>query len=79
MLAQVKVPVLLTHHFRAKEPKTNLFLGALSDEQAARVGELIEANGQRFDVQSFPAMGHLMHAQDPDLYARVVTEWVATL
>jgi hypothetical protein len=24
-------------------------------------------------------MGHFMHAQDPDLYARIVTDWIATL
>lgn len=79
MLAQVKTPVLLTHHFRAVEPQTGLFAGALSDEQVARVGELVRGNSQRFDYQSFPEMGHFMHAQDPDLYARVVTDWVAAL
>lgn len=79
MLARVKTPVLLTHHFRGIEPQTGLFAGALSDEQAERVGMLVKANNQRFDYQSFPEMGHLMHAQDPDLYARVVTDWVATL
>lgn len=79
MLAHVKTPVLLTHHSRGIEPVTGLFAGALSDEQAERAGALIQANGQQFDYQSFPAMGHFMHAQDPDLYARVVAEWVATL
>lgn len=79
MLAQVKVPVLMTHHFRAPELIDGKFLGALSDAQAKRVGELITAAGQRYDYQSHPDMGHIMHGQDPDLYARVVTEWVATL
>jgi pimeloyl-ACP methyl ester carboxylesterase len=79
MLAQVKTPVLLTHHSRGVEPQTGLFAGALSDEQAARVGDLVKANGQRFDYQSFPEMGHFMHAQNPDLYARVVTDWIASL
>jgi len=79
MLSQVKVPVLLTHHLRAIEPTTGLFMGALSDEQAARVGELIKARGQRFDYQTFPAMGHSMHGQDPVLYARVASEWIASL
>lgn len=79
MLAHVKTPVLLTHHSRGIEPVTGLFVGGLSDEQAERVGALIRANGQRFDYQSFSEMAHNMHAQDPDLYARVVTEWVATL
>ena len=79
MLAHVKTPVLLTHHFRGIEPVTGLFGGALSDEQAAHAGALVTSNRQRFDYQSFPEMGHFMHAQDPDLYARVVTEWVETL
>jgi pimeloyl-ACP methyl ester carboxylesterase len=79
MLSHVKVPVLMTHHMRAPALVNGRFLGAISDDQAARVGELIKAAGQRFDYQSHPAMGHFMHAQDPDLYAKVVTEWVATL
>ena len=79
MLAQVKTPVLLTHHSRGVEPVTGLFAGPLSDEQAQRAGDLIRAAGQRFEYQSFPDMGHFMHAQDPDLYARIVTEWVASL
>lgn len=79
MLSHVKTPVLLTHHFRGTEPVTGLFAGALSDEQASRAGALVRGNGQRFDYQSYPAMGHFMHGQDPGLYARVVSEWVATL
>ena len=79
MLMQVKVPVLMTHHFRAPGLISGKFLGAISDDQAARVGELITAAGQRYEYQSHPAMGHFMHGQDPDLYARVVTEWIATL
>ena len=35
--------------------------------------------GQRHEYRSHPAMGHSMHGQDPDLYARVVSDWVATL
>lgn len=79
MLRQVKVPVLFTHHFRAPQPIDGKFFGAISDEQAARVGDLVKAAGQRFDYQSHPAMGHAMHSQDPDLYAKIVTEWVASL
>ena len=79
MLAHVKTPVPLTRHSLGVEPVTGLFSGALSDEQAERAGALIRANGQRFDYQSFPEMGHFMHAQDPELYARTVTEWVASL
>ncbi|WP_017669225.1 alpha/beta hydrolase [Sandarakinorhabdus sp. AAP62] len=79
MLAQVKVPVLMTHHYRGIDTESGLFVGALSDEQADRVGELIRGTGQRYECQSFPAMGHMMHMQDPVLYAQVVSDWVATL
>lgn len=79
MLAQVKVPVLMTHHYRGIDAESGLFVGALSDEQAGRVGELVRGTGQRYECQSFPAMGHMMHMQDPALYAQVVSDWVATL
>jgi hypothetical protein len=29
--------------------------------------------------QSFPKMGHSMHGQDPELFAKTVVEWAATL
>jgi len=79
MLASVKVPVLLTHHFRALDPATGAILGALSDAQAARARELVAAAGQRIDYRSFPTMGHSMHGQDPKLFRDVLVEWVGTL
>ena len=42
MLRSVKVPVLLTHHFRMVDGDDGLLMGALSDVQAARVRELLE-------------------------------------
>jgi pimeloyl-ACP methyl ester carboxylesterase len=68
MLASVKVPVLLTHHFHVLDEKTGTLMGALSDLQAARARELIEAAGQPVAYRSFPKMGHAMHAQDPKLF-----------
>jgi hypothetical protein len=41
MLRAVKVPVLLTHHFRNVDADSVLLMGALSDVQAARVRALL--------------------------------------
>jgi pimeloyl-ACP methyl ester carboxylesterase len=79
MIASAKVPVLLTHHFRALDPATGGLLGALTDLQAARVRELVAAAGQRIDYKSFPTMGHSMHGQDPKLFSDTLVEWVASL
>ncbi len=54
-------------------------MGAISDIQAERVRELVEAAGQPFDYQSFPAMGHSMHGQDPALFAKTLTDWALKL
>jgi hypothetical protein len=76
MLKQVKAPVLLTHHFRNVDEKSGRLFGAMSDIQADRVKELVAATGQPFEYQSFPAMGHAMHGQDPALFATTVTTWI---
>ncbi len=79
MLAAVKVPVLFTHHFRRVDETTGLLMGAASDIHIERARALIEAAGQPFDYQSFPAMGHSMHGQDPALFAQTLTEWAMKL
>lgn len=79
MLRSVKVPVLFTHHFRRVDPETGLLMGALSDLQAGRARELLATAGVRVDYRSFGTMGHSMHGQDPELFARTVTEWAETL
>lgn len=79
MLSSVKVPVLLTHHFRMVDEAAGLLMGALSDLQASCVRELVAATGQPIGYQSFPEMGHSMHGQDPELFARVLTEWAGAL
>jgi pimeloyl-ACP methyl ester carboxylesterase len=79
MLAAVKCPVLFTHHFRWLDQKTGTLVGAISDQQVARVRELITSAGQAFVYKSFPEMGHTMHSLDPALFARILTEWAATL
>ena len=40
MLSNVKVPVLLTHHFRRVDEATGLLMGALSDAQAPRAARV---------------------------------------
>ena len=79
MLQQVKVPVLLTHHFHTVDAASGSLLGALADVQAARVRELVAGAGQKIDYRSFPTMAHSMHGQDPKLYCETLLEWAATL
>ena len=79
MLARVKVPVLLTHHFRVVDEAKGRLIGALSDLQAARARELISAAGQPVDYRSFPTMGHSMHGQDPKLFTDTLVDWAARL
>jgi pimeloyl-ACP methyl ester carboxylesterase len=79
MLGSVRVPVLFTHHFRRVDPATGHLLGAIADQQADRVRQLVEAAGQPFTYRSFPEMPHSMHGSDPELYARTVTDWASAL
>jgi pimeloyl-ACP methyl ester carboxylesterase len=79
MLASVRVPVLFTHHFRRVDPATGHLLGAIADQQADRVRQLVEEAGQPFTYRSFPEMPHSMHGSDPELYARTVTDWATAL
>jgi pimeloyl-ACP methyl ester carboxylesterase len=79
MLRSVKVPVLLTHHFRMVDDATGILMGAMTDQQAQRVQALLTEVGVAVEYRSFPTMGHAMHADDPQLYVDTVVEWVATL
>lgn len=78
MLAQVKVPVLMTHHGRTIPP-TGLLIGAISDPQAQKVQELVKGAGQKIDYVSFPSAMHVMHASDPERYVGTLAEWAAKL
>ena len=75
----VKVPVLLTHHFRMVDEATGVLIGALSDLQAARVRAAHRAAGGSVEYRSFPTMGHSMHGQDPRLFTDTLARWAATL
>jgi len=79
MLSRVKVPVLLTHHFRRVDEGTGALMGALSDLQAAHARALIAGTGTPVDYQSFPTVGHSMHGQDPRLFAKTLARWATTL
>jgi pimeloyl-ACP methyl ester carboxylesterase len=79
MLAQVKVPVLLTHHARAVNPSTGQLTGAMSDVQAAKVKEIVTAAGRPFEYLSLPNAAHAMHQADPARFAQALTTWARTL
>jgi pimeloyl-ACP methyl ester carboxylesterase len=79
MLAQVKVPVLLTHHSRRLDEATGVLTGALSDLQARKVGEIIKAAGQPFDYLSLPDAAHAMHETEPARVASSVRDWAKKL
>lgn len=79
MLASVRVPVLLTHHFRMIDAATGQLMGALADVQAAHARALLAAAGCAVDYQSFPTMGHSLHGQDPRLFTDTLVRWAATL
>jgi len=77
MLRSVKVPVLLTHHFRRVDEDTGFLMGALSDLQAKRALELLGEAGVAVEYRSFEQMGHSMHGQDPQLFTDTLVDWSA--
>ncbi|MEV0247421.1 alpha/beta hydrolase [Nocardia sp. NPDC050712] len=79
MLANIKVPMLFTHHFHRRDEQSGMEVGAISDIQVDRVRSLVTAAGQDFTYRSFPEMPHSMHTHQPELYTATVTEWVAGL
>ena len=79
MLAAAKVPMLLTHHMRHVDDSTGTLMGALTDLQARRAGELVKGAGQSFDYVSLPDAAHAMHNAQPERFATVVREWAQKL
>ncbi|HXJ37291.1 MAG TPA: hypothetical protein VMS22_24960 [Candidatus Eisenbacteria bacterium] len=51
----------------------------MSDQQAARVQDLLRAAGVPVEYRSFPDVGHSMHGERPDLYVDTLVEWVESL
>jgi len=76
-LSRANVPVLLTHHAHLLDPETGVLLGALSDLQATKAGELIRTGGAPFAYKSFPKAAHALHATEPAVYASTLKEWLA--
>lgn len=79
MLASVKTPILLTHHARQTNEATGLLIGALTDLQARRAGDMIREAGQPFTYTSLPDAAHAMHASEPQRFATVVGDWAKGL
>jgi pimeloyl-ACP methyl ester carboxylesterase len=80
MLRSVKVPaVLLTHHARVTDDASGFLLGAMSDQQAQRVQDLLTSAGADVRYRSFPDVGHSMHGEKPELYVDTVLDWVEGL
>jgi pimeloyl-ACP methyl ester carboxylesterase len=80
MLRSVKVSsVLLTHHMRIIDEATGFLLGAMSDQQATRVQDLLTGSGVKVDYRSFPDVGHSMHGDRPELYAETLLDWVKSI
>jgi pimeloyl-ACP methyl ester carboxylesterase len=75
MLASVRTPVLLTHHYREIDAETGSLVGAISEEQVRRVGELVTAAGQPFELVDVPDAAHAMHRHDPERFARTIAGW----
>ena len=80
MLRSVKVPdVLLTHHMRVTADDNGFLFGAMSDQQAQRVRDLLSGAGVNVQYRSFPDVAHSMHGTRPELYVETVFEWVTGL
>jgi pimeloyl-ACP methyl ester carboxylesterase len=79
MLASVKVPVLISQHFREIDSDTGGLVGAVSDEQVKHAHALITGAGQPCQVIDLPDMAHGMHAADPNRFAQIIVEWSSTL
>jgi pimeloyl-ACP methyl ester carboxylesterase len=79
MLSSIKVPILITHHFREIDPATGGLMGAVSDQQVAYARELVTAAGQAIDVIDLPDMAHAMHAHDPQRFISTIVDWASRL
>jgi pimeloyl-ACP methyl ester carboxylesterase len=80
MLRDVKVPsIMLTHHMRSTDDVTGFLLGAMSDQQAQRVRDLLTGAGVDVQYRSFPDVAHSMHGSRADLYVEILFEWVASI
>jgi pimeloyl-ACP methyl ester carboxylesterase len=79
MLAQVKTPVLLTHHARQVLSDTGQLQGAMSDLQAEKAREILAGTDVLFEYYSAPDAAHVMHNADPPRFTKILSEWARKL
>jgi pimeloyl-ACP methyl ester carboxylesterase len=79
MLAAIKHPVQLSHHFRHVVAETGGLIGAISDLQVAMARQIVTDAGQRFDVFDAPDAAHSMHNADPPRFAKMIADWAKQL
>lgn len=79
MLAQVRTPMLFTHHMRAIDPVSGALIGAISDFQVSKVQELVTSAGQPFELVQAQDAAHSMHATDPERFAAILSRWAEAL
>lgn len=79
LLAQVKTPVLLTHHARQVLSDTGQLAGAMSDLQAEKVREILARAGVPFEYYTAPEAAHVMHSADPRRFTKILREWARKL
>ena len=79
LLAQVRTPVLFTHHMRFIDPGSGALFGAISDFQVEKVRELVTSAGQPFELVQAPDAGHSMHQFDPKRFASILSSWTESL
>ncbi len=80
MLRSAKVrSVLLTHHMRVTDDASGFLLGAMSDQQAQRVLDLLTGAGVEVEYRSFPEVGHSMHGEQPELYVETLLNWARSV
>jgi pimeloyl-ACP methyl ester carboxylesterase len=79
MLAQVRTPILFTHHMRAIDPVSGALMGAISDFQVEKVRELVTSAGQDFELIQAPDAAHSMHQADPARFAGILSAWAERL
>ncbi|KUN25929.1 hydrolase [Streptomyces antibioticus] len=78
LLAQVKTPVLLTHHFHITDPDTGQLMGAMTDIQAGQARRLLESTGQPVTYTPLEAP-HTLHEPLAQQYADIITAWIKKL
>ena len=71
--------VLLTHHMRITDDASGFLFGAMSDQQAQRVQDLLTGAGVKVQYRSFPDVGHSMHGDKPELYVETLLDWVTSI